>query len=258
MSARQKIDIEALLVWAYRDQCVDRMSAGFSPRGPGGSLSGGIAEYLTLGTRVDTSGFAAKVLGSGNVADDALGVHDAVLRLDDIFVEWLTDTRLKLWTREVATAEGWAVCEQGKGVGRQYLLTHPHRAPRHLGFIGLSALVIINARDGIRPDWHEGWKPPAHRPANGRGAKDKRGRLRKSAGGVAAEVVVYDRAVYRAWWWALEMLAAQLDGALDGFDVTGPTADSEPWEFGAPSNPGSKCQKYFADNLMISNENKLV
>jgi len=254
----QKIDIEALLIWAYRDQCVDRMSAGFSPSGPGGSLSGGFAEYLALGTRVDTSGFAAKVLGSGNVADDALGVHDAVLRLDDVFVEWLTDTRLKLWTREAAASEGWAVAERGKGAAREYLLTRDNRAPRHLGFIGLSGLVILNARDAIRPEWHEGWKPPAHRPAIGRKPKDSWGRRRKSFGGVTPEVVIYDRAVYRAWWWALEMLAAQLDGALDGFAMTGPAADSEPWLQGKSSNAGFKLQKYLDDNSMKLNENKTV
>lgn len=81
----ERVDIEALVGWAYRVQCVDRMAGLLAVAAgrvvPGmRSASDTMAEFMVLGCRVDSS--PRYVAAMGAVAqDDALTIHDAVLRL---------------------------------------------------------------------------------------------------------------------------------------------------------------------------------
>lgn len=55
--ARKAVDLEALLVWAFRDQCADRADAAWERMGYGPSADGcaAVERYHTLGAFVDCS-----------------------------------------------------------------------------------------------------------------------------------------------------------------------------------------------------------
>lgn len=81
---KQKIDIEALLVWAYRDCCADRIVGRVMSRlRPAGARSGmgAFEAKMMLGVQVDCFGSAA--MGSDELHPDAEAVHDAVMGLED-------------------------------------------------------------------------------------------------------------------------------------------------------------------------------
>lgn len=77
-------DIEDLLVWAFRDQRVERYAATLrgAALGPSGSMESGIGQILALGTKVDTTAAGAKWLGA-RCHDDAVTLYDAVMALPD-------------------------------------------------------------------------------------------------------------------------------------------------------------------------------
>lgn len=72
--SRPAIDIEQLLVWAYRDECVDRAAGGRV--GPSTSMTASIYNMGALGTRVSGGGASGTTL-----PEDALRVEAAVDRL---------------------------------------------------------------------------------------------------------------------------------------------------------------------------------
>ncbi|MGQ3674268.1 hypothetical protein ACT6QH_02025 [Xanthobacter sp. TB0139] len=79
---KQRIDIEHLVAWAYRDQRVDRVAA--LARGVAAprmrSATDAMMSIEALGTRVGTSGLHLTALGAA-VAPDAMAVHEAVMAL---------------------------------------------------------------------------------------------------------------------------------------------------------------------------------
>lgn len=82
----ERVDIEALVEWAYRLQCVDRVAglmsvaAGF--HGPTMRSSTEVmVAFAALGVRVDSSPGYVAAMGA-TADDDALMIHDAVLRLE--------------------------------------------------------------------------------------------------------------------------------------------------------------------------------
>ena len=86
---KEAMDIEQLLDWAYRVQCIDRRVARQrARRGPAlYPTAAPFAAFESLGTRVDTSGVVMDDVANFKV-DDALIIHDAVLRLSEMFIEW--------------------------------------------------------------------------------------------------------------------------------------------------------------------------
>jgi hypothetical protein len=229
---KQPIDIEDLLIWAYRDQCVDRMERAMrgSTRGPGWSSGGGVWE---LGTRVDTSGAHLAMLGA-TAPDDALLVHDAVLELGDMWIERMpvagsADVDVAVWERAEIEAEGWRLAETARGPvilrpdPRKLDLVAEHPVTRSV----VTALVVLHAKAGDRPEVHGGWRRPAGRP---RLAAYADGAAQGEVHAVTAADVVWHRAVYCVWHATLAALAAELDGVLTGFSVTGPAAPGAPWE----------------------------
>jgi hypothetical protein len=218
--AKTQIDIEQLLDWAYRVQRVDRQIAAFSPRGPSISPSASVAQLLTLGTRVDTSGFAARAL-SVRLPDDASIVHDAVLSLGDMWLEWSELDQVEIWDKERLEREH-QVIENRSGAWWRYpvywaapVTTLPVRVEQAC----TAALIIIHARAGTRPECYDDWSAP-----------DAGKAPRKALGEcVSIDEVMHARAVYLVWREALAFLAAELDGALQEFEVVGPDAPAEPW-----------------------------
>ncbi len=158
---KQTIDIENLLIWAYRDQCVDRQMASFTPRGPSSSVAGSLGQYVALGTRVDNSGFAARALGV-RLPDDALVVHDSVLSLGDMWVEWVSAREVQIWDKATAAAAGQVIERMGGDWFRvpSYSSGPVAPLPVRLEQASTVALLIVNAKNGGRPECHAGWKAP--------------------------------------------------------------------------------------------------
>lgn len=228
---KETIDIEALLEWAYRQQCVDKQVAVLAPRGPSTSISGNLGQYVALGTRVDNSSLATRALGL-KVADDAMIVHDAVLSAGEMWIEWRNDDEVEIWDRERAAAAG-QVIEKVNGDWLRRPIC-PNGRVAAFGFrveqAATVALLIVNAKSGSRPEWFEGWIGQRGPVARDRLPADRRGRLRKRSELASIEDVMHGRAIYAVWRAALALLAVELDGALRGFKVMGPAAPESPWD----------------------------
>ena len=226
---KQSIDIEDLLIWAYRDQCVDRTGRidPMASKVPGWRVA---SQFWMLGTRVDKSLAATTTLSRPEAPSDALTVHDAVLSLGDMWIEkepgtgavmvW-DDTEIEAaaWKR-VHTARGWMLL---KPDAREIDLVRECPVTQAITV----AVLVTNAKTASRPETYIGWKRPRGRPrripyANG-----------AAQGGdvhvTTMDDVVHARAMYGVWHAAMAALAAELEGALDGYEVTGPKADPEPW-----------------------------
>jgi hypothetical protein len=225
MAEKRDIDIEDLLIWAYRDQCVDRQVIGFSPKGPSASPASSLAQFMALGCRVDSSGMAARTLGV-RLPDDALIVHDAVLALGDMWIEWREGDEVVVHDRASAadsafheTAAGWVMTD-----------TAGARVPVTRAVT--SVLLITHARAAARPECYPGWRPPAHRVPNDDLDHDRWGRRRKSRriDGPSADDVMFARAQYCVWRAGLHALALELADLLADHAVTGPRAVESPWD----------------------------
>ena len=223
--AKEQIDIERLLEWAYRVQCVDRHCAAFTPQGPSASPAGSLGQYAALGTRVDNSSFAARAAGF-RMPDDAMIIHDAVLALDEMWIEWRGGGEVDIWDRARAAQEGQSISQlHGDWVREPIIATGGVRPlPVRLEQAGVMALVIIHAKAGTQPDYHPDWQAPRGRPPVH--ALDRKGKKQE---GMSVETVMHARACYLVWRAALALLAAQLDGALAGYHVSGPSASEAPW-----------------------------
>lgn len=220
-----RIDVEALLTWAYRTQCVDKAVAAAAPRGPAHWPANQLAQVMQLGTRVD-GGALASSLGAVSAPADAVLVHDAVLRLQAVFLDWVDGGGILLHSAASLAEIGGRVedaansCRMILASGLRYDVTR----------VEPTVLLITHARAGTRPDWHGGWAARVGRAAADCGARDRWGRARRVADVVSAEQVQMDRAIYHVWRCGLALVAAELDGALAGFDVVGPSAPESPWE----------------------------
>jgi hypothetical protein len=216
--AKETIDIEKVVEWAYRVQHVDRQVCGFEAAPLEVSISNGLGEYVRLGTRVDNSGAATKALGL-RMPDDALIVHDAVLALGDVYLEWQARDVVEVWDAALAIEKGMAFARTKDGILTIAPAYEPEETTPHpLEEVSAAVLVILNGRAGSRPDWHPDWRPGSLATD---GAPDRR-------------EVMHARAVYLAWRLALTRLATQLKGVLTDFDVTPPQAPEAPWKVSRP------------------------
>ena len=75
------MDVEDLLIWAFRDQKIEMVAERMRPRGLSPSPESSLAQVLALGTRVDTSGAGANFLGGVQCHEDAAVIYDAVMTL---------------------------------------------------------------------------------------------------------------------------------------------------------------------------------
>ena len=236
MADKEIIDIEALLVRAYRQYAVDRVTPerimGLSlPAGNSVSNMMIVCRHMALGTFIDSSPRAAVMLGSATdaaaVPEDLLAVHDAVLGLDGYYLE-RAGTECLVWDGETAERAGlrierkgsdWFICPKDDTGALQGL----HE--RRVSSINTSVMVILHARAATRP--HVDELVEVERRPIYRGA-------RKQAVGheviyaTSPEAIAIQKAEYQVWHCALGLLAAQLKD-LARFDVTGPAAPLEPW-----------------------------
>jgi len=254
---REQIDIEGLLIRAYREKAVDRfviaddaerrrkawgliLLAGPSSGGGGGGEALGVQSsgYATNLAARASRGWAMLDKDRGGSLE---ALHDAVLALPTFYVErvgeadelafevWDTETALKLGHR-IVSENGAAYVERvrrrgGKDAKRaDQLRTAGPRRP--VTAIVATNLMICHGRAADRP-----YVPPV--VATGRRPILK-GRD-KCAVGYAATYettlaeVVRARALYATWHACLGMLQAAL-GCVPDLDVTGPEAPAAPWD----------------------------
>lgn len=228
-TAKQEIEIESLLVWAFRDQCVDRVAMlKRTPVGPAGASSGMLSNLMQLGCRVDISGHFTEVLGA-KAPDDAMIVYDTVLALDEYFL----DDDCGVWSESRAAGAGltivslggqWRLCREGD------LSAEAIASSSLLSQACAMATVIMHAKAATRPEANEDWARPAHRPAGDKAPTDSRGRRRASFGDLDIDTLVaYNRAIYAVWHASLTYLAELLSGSLAKYEVLPPAAKAEPW-----------------------------
>ncbi|PIK69811.1 hypothetical protein CS379_27950 [Methylobacterium frigidaeris] len=241
------MDIEALLVRAYREKRVDRygqdgrqagavaLGLGSGPRAPGSQLGGP--------ERVDTSSYAANsaartreaFLRLAGTADGLLALHDAVLALPDMYVEYGAGADFLVWDAETAERHGEVITLKGgkasiqatrrrggRGEGRNDRV--PVGLPRPLTTLPTSVLIITHGREASRPDVMDASlrRRPVYRP----GTRDVAGF--EFVADAPLDVVAFERARYAAWHAALGMLAAARAGCPE-FAVTGPAAPLTIW-----------------------------
>lgn len=113
------VPVEALLVWAYRDQRAAEMAADYAP-GPGGVVSQ-LGAFSALGSRVSSSGSRA---GSGRLHDDALTLHEAVIAcgrraaaLVMVHARLATRPDARIEARWRMAPETWRLVERYPGTG---------------------------------------------------------------------------------------------------------------------------------------------
>lgn len=231
MAARELIDVERLLVWAYREQAIDKQVRALAPRGPAGAASGSLAQYAVLGTTVDSSGTMLAALGI-KVADDAMIVHDAVLSAGEMWIEWKGDDEVEIWDHARAEAAGQLIVKHNGDWLRRPICPNGRVAAFGVRIeqAATVALLITNAKNAARPDWFEGWAAPEGRAANDTLPTDRWGRARrKRSVSASVEDVMHGRALYAVWRAALALLAIELDGALRRYAVQPPAAPESPW-----------------------------
>lgn len=228
MNAKETIGIEALLHRAYAQYRVDKVTPaavlGMPRFKPNGSLVGAM-QALQLGTIIDNSGPAAKMLGFQTMAaatpDDLLVVHDHVLALSDWLIEGAEGDEPQAWKRSEIAEQGWRV--EDAATGLWLVRCDPDRLAKdtwsRLHEPYLTALVIEHARNGTRPD-HGGPMPVV------------KGRPSEAVRAERAGIMLA-RSVYATWHAALGLLAVALDGALTKHSVSGPVSPAAPWDRGS-------------------------
>lgn len=236
MSVRETIDIEALLVRAYREKAVDRLGMGDerSERALGRLIGMGAPGFNTTslpGSRVDTSSFAARRASRERelmaqlrfVGDPLIRLHDAVLALPDFFVETTGDLDFVVWDGETAAQMGHVVTVEP--YGRRATIQAGEEPARLVRQIVATNLVIQWGRSGVRVD-----PSPvvAHR---GRAIYDHRKQVTgyEPAFETPLDVVRDERADYAVWRAAVDMLAMDCRVILADLDVQRPAAPVCPW-----------------------------
>lgn len=222
--AKETIGIEALLHRAYGQYRVDRVTPeavlGMPRFKPSASLAGAM-QALQLGTIIDNSGVAARMLGQQTMAvatpDDLLVVHDHVLGLSSWLIEGAETGEPQVWKRGEIAENGWRIEDAATGLwlvrsGEEGAADGWSRL--HDPF--LTALVIEHARNGTRPD-HGGPLPVV------RGRPSEAERAQRAA-------VMLARAVYATWHAAIGLLAVILDEELTKHHVLGPVSLQAPWD----------------------------
>lgn len=100
------VDVEDLVVWAFRDQAIEAVAKRLGPPKAAGSTQSGLAQILALGCRVDTSSAGSMHLAV-QCHEDAAVIYDAVMSLPpDAWMLVITNARR-------ATRPDW--CEEGPG-----------------------------------------------------------------------------------------------------------------------------------------------
>lgn len=240
---RETIDIEGLLVRAYREKQIHTLQAGAAialgltmPRAPGATFS--------ASDKVDTSSFAARMASEirelqarlGAAPSGLVDLHDLVLALPDFYVEQGAGLDFVVWDAQTADALGHTLTpgkgsatilktrrRGGRGPGREDRV--PDGEACRLVPIVTATLMIVQGRYGDRPAVPE-LILVRQRPIYAGAGKQAIGHVPEYE--TPLHAVVEARATYAVWHAALGMLAAALADSSE-YAVTGPAAPAEPW-----------------------------
>ncbi len=147
------MDVEDLLIWAFRDQKIDLIAAAMRPKGPSVSSTSSLAEMLMLGTKVDTTTAGARHMAV-HCHEDAAIIYDAVMALPPD--AWL----FVIKHAKTATQPDWH--EEGPGEyveprdrngERRKMWLDPVKKTGFIGYqpaelVGTSPAVVEEARKG--------------------------------------------------------------------------------------------------------------
>jgi hypothetical protein len=240
--AAGSIDVERLLQWAYRDELVKRVTSSAE------AVWHRVAD-VAVGVMVDRGYRGSQRYDLGAPHPDALIIEQAVAALPDAVVDWeldaepvlghllaLVEPRPAVVERTTArsTTAGWP----GKGGARRTARLAPPREVMLVRSLRTSALVIMHASMGTRPDWREEHPHPEPMPAaRGTGCMVVGKCERKgwySAGSYcplrwwpSPVTIAEARADYLAWWRGLDVLARELK--LTEHKALPPIAAPLPW-----------------------------
>jgi hypothetical protein len=213
---RQVIDIEDVLIWAYRHVEIDRRARDFLDPAPPDAVRRATVNWSAIaayGCLIDQSNWAVRPTSDllDDPSEDAIRVHDAVLALPAVFIEWIGPDEISFppLTPERIAALGATI----EAVPGGWLLRNAVGDAVPVERVEPAVLAIIHARAGSRPTAWGGWETEEH-PEDG----------------LPEVTVLRDRMEYVIWRQALVDLVTALDGRLDGHEVTGPRAESEPWK----------------------------
>jgi hypothetical protein len=211
---QQKIDIEKLLHWAYRDQLPKGYRDGKGGASPEISP---MFRYANLGGPVDNwskePGFPI-AMGT-EPHPDALRVHFAAMMLDDVVIQWPSAAEALLGDlfQYMTDEEKFSVCKL---------------------HVQVAGLVTLHSRMGNRPIWHLDYnirrvigrdRKALIRKARGRRSRNLQGEVRLD---VPASEILTARFEYFAWHSGLCELAAKL-GDLQEHQPLKPSAPQQPW-----------------------------
>lgn len=220
------VDIEDMLVWAYRAQAVDRMAAGiWEALGQKGPASYGLNPFATiagLGVRVDGGGWRGSTghaygHAASAVDDDALALHEAVLALPPMVMEVSEAGAIALTWQDRLAADGvreaadGSLCRDGQPVNGER--------------IEPAILIITQARSASRPDTVDDFVADfSERPRDsaGRWIADRDSYRR------TVDDVIRMRGLYAAWRAGLCRLVEDC-GGLARHRLAGPAAPEAPW-----------------------------
>lgn len=139
------MDVEDLLIWAFRDQKIEAVARGMMPGMPTWSSDSSMAEVLALGTRVDTSSAGSKFVAL-HCKEDAAVVFDAVMVLPSE-ARMLVVKHARTGTRPEWYPEGpgeWVQPLNRKGEPKK-LWRDP---AKQRGFIGYAPKVLVGLHPG--------------------------------------------------------------------------------------------------------------
>lgn len=184
IDVRERIDVEELLVWAFRDQCVvteiNRALAGRYGPGPvPSSNASAIGRIMQLGTIVDTSGPGHAGVGNCRAPADAITVFEAVCEEDQETIGLLAHHA------ETASTPDW-----------------PEMVPARL------------------VPWRNAAGKPLSDPGEPAKGVGRHTPLRLDHG---PDLVEHDRQTYARWHAGLIRVANRLEGRLERFAVEGPS-----------------------------------
>lgn len=208
---KRSVDVEKLLVWAYRDELAKRHTSsaeGIWDRIDDMGWLGGIDPTRTTPQRYDF----------GLPDPDAEAIERAVGCLQDVIIDWAASA-------EAIMGDLAPILNT-----RHHLLARPFRT---------AALVTMHAKMDARPDWDEG-EPRPYPVMAPRGRNrphivgECRGHNHYTAGSYCplkwdppATGIALARAEYAVWHRGLCTLAAELE--LTRFQALPPTAPQQPW-----------------------------
>lgn len=216
MVVKSPVDIEDLVIWAYRHEEVDRRAVeritGNAPSVLGyASTAGSFRELATVGWRIRS---ANEMIDEPNM--DAMRVHDAVLALPELYLEWRAVDEIVMppWSRS-------GMLDAGSRIEGQAIV-HANGSMSPVERVEPSIAIIVHARASMRPEAWPDWRRPVGRPKS---SED----IGYGGDGLSEAHVMRDRARYLIWRQALADLVISLEGKLDGHEVTGPQVSAAPW-----------------------------